>query len=79
MKVGGVMDVTGGFGFKVRQVSAGFGCGEGYYGRNSLLSFIKTPLQMLSKAWPSAEHDIVVQSLQLAVFIADDYHKYRVL
>jgi len=37
------------------------------------------PLQMLSKAWPSAEHDIVIQSLQLPIFIAHDYHKYRVL
>ena len=44
MKVGGfwekwkngrVLDFTGGFGLKVRQVSAGFGCGEGYKRRNS--------------------------------------------
>ena len=31
---GGVLDFTGGFGLKVRQVSAGFGCGEGYYFTN---------------------------------------------
>ena len=30
LKAGGVFDFTGGFGLKVRQVSAGFGCGEGY-------------------------------------------------
>ena len=30
-KFGGVLDFTGGFGLKVSQVSAGFGCGEGYY------------------------------------------------
>ena len=29
LKVGGVLDFTGGFGLKVRQVSAGFGCGKG--------------------------------------------------
>ena len=36
MKVGGILDFTGGFGLKIRQVSAGFGCGEGYYVANIL-------------------------------------------
>ena len=30
LKIGGVLDFTADFGLKVRQVSAGFGCGEGY-------------------------------------------------
>ena len=34
LKFDGVLDFTGGFGLKVRQVSAGFGCGEGYYAKN---------------------------------------------
>ena len=31
LKFGRVLDFTGGFGLKVREVSAGFGCREGYY------------------------------------------------
>ena len=31
LKVSGVWNFTEGFGLKVRQVSAGFGYGEGYY------------------------------------------------
>ena len=31
LKVNRVLDFTGGFGLKVRQVSTGFGCGEGYF------------------------------------------------
>ena len=30
LKIGGVLDFTADFGLKVRQVSAGFGCAEGY-------------------------------------------------
>ena len=30
LKIGGVLDFTADFGLKVRQVSAGFGCREGY-------------------------------------------------
>ena len=36
-KVGGFLYFTGGFGLKVRQVSAGFGCREGYYKTKSNL------------------------------------------
>ena len=30
LKIGGVLDFTADFGLKVSQVTAGFGCGEGY-------------------------------------------------
>ena len=38
LKFGRVLDFTGGFGLKVRQVSAGFGCREGYYPWKALIS-----------------------------------------
>ena len=47
-----ILDFTADFGLKVRQVSAGFGCGEGYYAPKHLKIVFFLSKKLRSRGYP---------------------------